>query len=242
MSNIKYVAQKAGESIATVSFFLDHKRVSEENSRKNADAIKELNYIPSRTGRSLRSGQSQIGVMFPNIQEPYYEKLFSGIKHYFTYHSIPYSLYLTNENTEKEMNIVADLLGIKANGIILYSCNPEKEELKAMLSQTDTPILFLDRKPLDYDGNFVASDNFALFSNLVDFFSKAGRKDMVLLRSTGSFQETDSAEEGFRHGLKKTGLRPKILFAKSARESGFKSVFEHLRNNREPEVLLCTSF
>lgn len=204
--------------------------------------FQEVQDIPSRTGRSLRSGQSQIGVIFPNIQEPYYEKLFSGIKHYFTYHSIPYSLYLTNENTEKEMDIISDLLGSKANGIIIYSCNPEQDQLNELLSHTETPLLFLDRKPLDYDGNYVSSDNFALFSNLVDFFYKAGRKDLILLRSTGSFQETDSAEEGFRHGLRKAGLEPQLLFAKSARESGFKSVFEHLQKHKEPEVLLCTSF
>ena len=88
MATIKDVAREAGVSMGTVSNYLNKKvTVSENTAKKIQDAITKLHYVVQNSGRELRKQQSNvIGLVFPNISEPYYEKIVSSIKGYIGFH------------------------------------------------------------------------------------------------------------------------------------------------------------
>ncbi len=81
MATIKQVAQRAGVSIATVSYAMNQKRrVSDEAARRVQEAVAELNYTPSGTAQKLRRGRtSVIGFVADNISNRFPSRLVHGL-------------------------------------------------------------------------------------------------------------------------------------------------------------------
>lgn len=76
----KDVAQKAGVSVATVSYVLNHtKTVSEEVEARVKEAARELRYQPNLIARSLITKRSMhVAILVDNLNNPYYIKLLEG--------------------------------------------------------------------------------------------------------------------------------------------------------------------
>lgn len=74
-ASLKDVAKLAGVNFTLVSKYLNHNpqaRMSEDTRKRINDAIRELNYRPSSTARSLRYGHtSTIGLISSNLTNPY---------------------------------------------------------------------------------------------------------------------------------------------------------------------------
>lgn len=88
---IRDVSEKAGVSTAAVSYVLNGRegKVSPETVAKVHSAVKELNYIPNFSARSLVNNKSKlIGVVIPQtedrqqllLQNPFYSELICGIE------------------------------------------------------------------------------------------------------------------------------------------------------------------
>lgn len=88
---IRDVSEKAGVSTAAVSYVLNGRegKVSPETVAKVRSAVKELNYIPNFSARSLVNNKSKlIGVVIPQtedrqqllLQNPFYSELICGIE------------------------------------------------------------------------------------------------------------------------------------------------------------------
>ncbi|MGZ9812558.1 LacI family DNA-binding transcriptional regulator [Pseudoroseicyclus sp. H15] len=75
------VALRAGVSQATVSTYLSGQGgvVAEETARRIETAIAELNYVPNRFARALRTQRSMvIACVVPDITNPFYPAIFAG--------------------------------------------------------------------------------------------------------------------------------------------------------------------
>ena len=77
MATIKDVAKAAGVSTATVSAVInDTAYVSPELRDRVLAAIRELDYVPSRVARNLRSGRSQlIALAVADLANPFYARI-----------------------------------------------------------------------------------------------------------------------------------------------------------------------
>lgn len=82
MANIKQVAARAGLSVACVSKYLKNADSVLPASRSRIEAaIRELQYVPSRTARSLRTKRSyNIQVVVENITNPFFAELFETMR------------------------------------------------------------------------------------------------------------------------------------------------------------------
>src|SRR3954470_8773097 len=77
---IRDVARHAGVSIATVSRVMrDHENVSPGTRDRVAAAVRELEFTPSRLGRSLAERRHAAnGIVFPDLSGPYYAEVVLG--------------------------------------------------------------------------------------------------------------------------------------------------------------------
>ncbi|MEZ4905894.1 MAG: LacI family DNA-binding transcriptional regulator [Spirosomataceae bacterium] len=78
--SMKDIAQKAGVSIALVSYVLNGKakesRVGEEMAKKIKAIAQELNYQPNHLARSLKSGKTHtIGLIIADISNPFFANI-----------------------------------------------------------------------------------------------------------------------------------------------------------------------
>src|SRR5699024_7776712 len=83
MATIKEVAKYAGVSVATVSRALNRSGYVKEETRKKINkAIKDLNYRPNETARTLYKRKSKmIGLLLPDISNPFFTVVARGVEH-----------------------------------------------------------------------------------------------------------------------------------------------------------------
>jgi LacI family transcriptional regulator len=77
MATMKEVAEKAGVSVATVSYVLnDTQKVRPETAQRVLAAVKELGYAPNLSARNLVSGRSSmVGLIVPDICNPFFPEI-----------------------------------------------------------------------------------------------------------------------------------------------------------------------
>lgn len=245
MPTIKDVAKKAGVSTATVSYYLNHKPVSEEKASRIAAAIRELNYVIQSPGRDLRTRKNRtIGIVFPNISDPYYQKIIQSVKLFLAQHNRLFSLILSDNDPDYENQILQDFIGRKCAGILLYSCQPHRPEVFAMLESSGIPFVLIDRKPEDSHYNYVGCDNYSLFYELTLNCCRRKRAEPLLICGSSVYPEHQAACEGFTeaaHSLKYS--KPRIIFSDSlSREEGFRIGMQLCKTLYRPSILLSTSF
>jgi len=101
------IARRAGVSIATVSRVLNNSgSVNTETRARILKAIKDLKYQPSRVAKRLRSksvSSNLLGVLIPDIQNPFYVEVLRGIEDisYTNNYAILMCNYSQDEKKEK---------------------------------------------------------------------------------------------------------------------------------------------
>ncbi|MGB3160597.1 LacI family DNA-binding transcriptional regulator [Carnobacterium sp.] len=126
MANIKDVAKLSGCSVTTVSRVLNnHPHVSKEKKQRILTVIKELDYAPNSQARDLILGASKnIGVVIPNVNHSYFEKIISGVIE--SAFEIGYAVTLlpTNYDPKIEKSYFQQLKTKRLDALILTSkCN-----------------------------------------------------------------------------------------------------------------------
>ncbi len=81
----KDVAERAGVSVATISYVLNggHCSVSQETRARVQAVIDELEYYPNELARGLRVGQSStVGLLIPSITNAFYAEVAHAFETY----------------------------------------------------------------------------------------------------------------------------------------------------------------
>ncbi len=246
MATMKDVAKEAGVSTATVSFYLNNKPVSEEKSLRVAEAIRKLNYVVHASGRDLRTKNSNIGIILPNIYEPYYEKIINSLKGFLTYRGKEFSLELTDDNPERETQSLMSFIGRKSSGIVLYSCQPDNQEAFEMLDSSGIPYVLIDRRPEGFECNFVSCDNYSLFYTLTNHLVSQGKHHLALVCGPQNYTENENARNGFLHALADNDIPTNpsdIIHTTQIRENGFLAGTHLLETSSvHPSAVLTTSY
>lgn len=130
---MKDVAREAGVSTSTVSHVINKDRfVSEAITAKVDAAIKNLNYAPSATARSLKLNQTRtIGMLITASTNPFYSELVRGVER--SCFERGYSLVLCNtEGDEQRMNRNLETLMQNAS-MVCCCCVPKRISLHRKL-------------------------------------------------------------------------------------------------------------
>ena len=161
---IKDVAQKAGVSIATVSFVINNtKRISPDTKNRILKAVKSLNYHPSKSAVSLVSGKTgNIGFILTDDHflrtEPFYTSIFLGTE--FEARTAGYYILLTSINPDFGKNdpLPRFILNQSVDGIIIAGKIPSN--LIERMYPYNLPTVYIDYVPKQNCCPLVLIDNF----------------------------------------------------------------------------------
>ena len=123
MSHIKDVAERAGVSITTVSRVINKSRkVSPGNFTKVEKAISELNYSTNSIARSLKvSKTNRIAVIITAISRTFFTSVLEGVSHVAEKNGYTVVIAETNDNLDREIQLVNAFASQWVDGIILAS-------------------------------------------------------------------------------------------------------------------------
>lgn len=244
MSTIKDVAKLAGVSIATVSNYLNHtKPVSHRTAARIQEAVERLDYTANLSAKSLRANRyTEVGVILPNLNDPYYVQIFQGIEHAFA--GTPYfvNAAFSYDIPELERNIVKTFQEKQVCGLILVSCIPGDRGLyETGFTGRGRPVVMIDRKIKDLDADFITFDYAAVMEALTKELLTCGSEHIVLMAGAAEFTEEAACIRGFSHAFsladKPCGT---VLHTELNREGAFRTTMSLLRTE-VPEVVIATS-
>jgi LacI family transcriptional regulator len=227
VANINDVARRAGVSPATVSRYLRGQRVRSEDAIRAA--IKECDYWPTAAARSLRSGvHYAIAVVVPDITNPFFAALVKGIESVFQ--AGPYSVLLANtdESSELEDTLLADLVR-RVDGVILAPAT-EQDETPLLVREAGLPVVFVDRELKGASFDSILVDNVDGARQAARHLLDLGHRRIAMISGPLNTTPGRGRYEGFVAELADHGIELDDQYCKVAdfREKGGYDAMLHL--------------
>ncbi|MET3505240.1 LacI family DNA-binding transcriptional regulator [Halalkalibacter oceani] len=162
MATIKDIAKKAGVSVATVSYVLNDRPVSEERKTKVLKAIEELNYVPNEVARRLRVKKNNtIAMVLPDIMNPFYPDLAKGCQDVARENGYTLLLFNTEDKQGQFAGIMVQVRKGGIDGMILANALEKDIEQVKKLMDTSFPIVLAHRGIEGLEVDSVTADNFS---------------------------------------------------------------------------------
>ncbi|MBT2582544.1 catabolite control protein A [Planococcus sp. ISL-109] len=136
------VAREANVSMATVSRVVNgNQNVKPATRKKVLKVIEELGYRPNAVARGLASKKTTtVGVIIPDISNSTYSELARGIEDIATMYRYNIILSNSDQNPNKELQLLETMLGKQVDGIVFMS-DVISGELRKEMERSPTPIV-----------------------------------------------------------------------------------------------------
>src|SRR5687768_4062295 len=144
MATIRDVAKASGVSTATVSAVInDTDFVSAELRMRVLAAVRELDYVPSRAARNLRSGKSQlIGLAVADLANPFYARIVYAAEKAVAAWGFSLVIFNSDEKPEIERQIFARAQTLGCDGLVVVPVGASDSYQRRPFA-TKTPIVLL---------------------------------------------------------------------------------------------------
>jgi LacI family transcriptional regulator len=230
-ATIYAVAQRAGVSIATVSRALrDSDLVTAETRARVRAAADELNFTPSRLGRSLAEGRHAAnGIVFPDLVGPYYAEVILGYEA--TAAEVGSSvLILATHARPDAVAAVQDLAGrVDGMAIMLQTV---ADEVVEKIRDTGLPLVLIARPPID-GVDTVRTRNERTAQALADHLLGHGHRRFVFMGDPGGSPDVAGRYAGVR------STAPVVVPCDLDLESGRAAAADVLRD--PPDAIICAN-
>ncbi len=211
-ATLKQIAKELGVSISTVSKSLsDSPEISEPTKNRIQEYAKLHNYKPNSIAKNLKSRKSNtIGLIIPNILNPFFAKVFTGIEKVAQQKGYNIITVISNESTEKEKYLLDTLNNGSIDGIIV-SIAEESQANKTYnhfenLIKSGTPIVMFDRVFEEVLCDKVIVDDYESAISATDFLINSKAKNIGFLSTIDNLSVGKLRFEGYKKALNKKNI------------------------------------
>lgn len=211
-ATLKQIAKELNVSVSTVSKALsDNPEISEATKNKIKEFAALKNYKPNSIAKNLKNQRTNtLGIIIPNILNPFFAKVFSGIEKRALERGYNVITGISNESRKKE-ELVMDMLN---NGTIdgFIMCLAEETQiskdynhLKDILN-SGTPIVMFDRVTDEIKCDKVIVDDLDAAFDATNHLLKIGSKKIAFLSTIENLSVGKLRYDGFLKALKENNL------------------------------------
>ncbi|KRK70319.1 catabolite control protein A [Lacticaseibacillus nasuensis] len=202
------VAREANVSMATVSRVVNgNPNVKPATRKKVLEVIDRLDYRPNAVARGLASKKTTtVGVIIPDVTNMFFSSLARGIDDVATMYKYNIILANSDENSQKEVQVLNTLLAKQVDGLI-YMGHEISDNVRAEFSRSKTPIVLAGSVDPDEQVGSVNIDYVAAVEEATARLIKTGNKQVALV--TGPLTQPINGEyrlQGYKQALAKAGL------------------------------------
>jgi LacI family transcriptional regulator len=244
-TNINDVARRAGVSISTVSRVLNNSDypVKPGTREKVLEAAAELRFRPNDLARSLLLKKSRtIGLIVPDISNPYYPELSLGIESTASEHGYSVIFCNTSRRQEKLEQYVDVLLQKRADGIILAGGGSESPEVTQVLTDFDVHVALVGRHGLPFPS--VQIDNMGAAREATSHLIALGHRHIAFVSGPPGLTSVQDRLAGYRAALKEHGMKRDgrlLRVGDFGAESGYTSATSLLQGEPTPTAVFCAN-
>ncbi|MCI1893761.1 MAG: catabolite control protein A [Lactobacillus sp.] len=202
------VAREANVSMATVSRVVNgNPNVKPATRKKVLEVIDKLDYRPNAVARGLASKKTTtVGVIIPDVTNMFFSSLARGIDDVATMYKYNIILANSDENSQKEVQVLNTLLAKQVDGLI-YMGNDISDSIRQEFSRSKTPIVLAGSVDPDEQVGSVNIDYVAAVEAATTQLINSGSKQVALV--TGQLAQPINGQyrlKGYKQALQKAGL------------------------------------
>ena len=240
------VAQHANVSITTVSKVLRNAYGASPTARaKVRQSIDELGYRPQAAARGMRGQTYTIGVMLPNIRNPFFADILDGVTERLGDTDYQVLLGPGCNGEDAETRVTDAMIDRSMDGVILIAPVSSRSRLEHIASVVPTVVVGRHGQSASYDT--VADDDIAGAALIVDHLAELGHRRIAHIEH----HETDPdrlAEmpnairaEGYRLAMRAHGLEHEIDIASTSytQEGGYRGTKQLLARKQRPTAIFA---
>lgn len=238
---VRDVAEVARVSSATVSRALQSPNVVSEKTRKIVlDAVEKTGYSINTAAQMLRRNRSgTILVILPDIANPFFSKLLSGIEQVATRENLTILIGNTNGSDERFAKILENLRNGRADGaLLLNGRSPDPKTL-----QYNPAIVTISERIANSDLPHVGTDNEQAAFDATNYLLSLGHRFIVHVAGPKSNQLTEDRRAGYSRAMRKAGLGElsREFSGGFSFESGQQAAVEILKTHSNTTAVFCTN-
>lgn len=201
---IKDLAERMNLSVSTISRALhNHHSIGEKTTKKVHQLAKELGYVPNSVASNLRRNTTHnIGVIVPKIDIHFHSLAISGIEEIAYKKGYAVTIYQSKNSLEREISIVNILQKNMVDGVIIC-LGLETNDCSHIKGFKDlnTPIVFYDRVPNDFEASKVIINDFDASYNATEHLIKRGCKKIAHIAGSQKTNIFKKRLEGYKKAL-----------------------------------------
>lgn len=243
MSSLQEVAERAKVSIATVSRVLNKSdKVVPETRAAVEQALRELEYRPSRVARRLRMKDGHahlVGLIIPDIQNPFYAEIARGVED--AAYANQYALILCNsdESLEKERFYLDVMQAESVDGLVLPPFD-ENDAAVAEIASSGLPIVCVDRSLAKIKTDLVEVDNYQGALEAVNHLLDQGHKQIGLIEGRSQVSTSRERRRGYLDALAARDITPRkeLMRAGDFKQASGRVLTNELLDLRRPPTAL----
>jgi DNA-binding LacI/PurR family transcriptional regulator len=247
VAKLEDVARAAGVSASTVSRVLTRPELVNAETRTRVEqTIAQTGFRPSRVARRLRASRgptSLVGLVIPDIQNPFFADVARGVEDVAQAHGYVTVLANSDEDADKERQYLDVLRAESVDGVILPPVSGG-EDAAARLADAGIPVVYVDRRPRRVLGDTVVIDSERGAHDATEHLLRLGHRRIGFVGGRPQLSTSRERLEGYRHALRDADVPfdPALVAEGDSRQpSGERRTRELLTGEHPPTALLVSN-
>lgn len=238
----KDVAERAGVSVATVSYVLNNgpRPVAPETRVRVEEAIAELGYYPNELARSLRLQQSStIGLILPNVMNPVFGEIAHELENICTQEGFLVLLCNSDRQHDREERFIQMLRAKQVDGVVITPHREPAALIKPLL-QAHIPVIVLEHDLPDV--HCITLDEVQGGRIATEHLIELGHRRIALLRRKPTSALSTQRILGYQHALAVANIPydPTLVIECDAGQAAGAQAMHNLLARREPPTAIFT--
>jgi DNA-binding LacI/PurR family transcriptional regulator len=247
MAVIRDVAKMAGVSTATVSKVINKPHTVKESTRnKVLEVMKELNYTPSPTAQSMRTGRTgNIGIISPDISNPFFAELFSKLRAQVITRGYTPILYSVEDDRVALINWVTKL-SIRQLDALITCFVDDYIDIDEFIGDLEDriPIVIISWNMNNSKHNSIIVDVFEGMYKSTRNLISSGRKRLAYIGGPERSRISREKYAGFCSAVNEAGIDVKSTYFQCGEylpQTGYLSTQAFMMNMKPPDAIVCAN-
>ena len=238
------VALRANVSTAAVSKVLRNAYgVSPAMQVRVRQAMTELGYRPHAAARGMRGQTYTIGMMLPEIRNPFFHEILEGVSEQLAPTDYQVLIGPGGSEPESQVHITNAMIDRRMDGLILVAPIVNRRVLDETARSMPMVVIGRHDKSADYDT--VTDDDVMGAGLVVDHLFELGHRRIAHVehkisgRNHPSTMPQSVRAEGYRQAMRRVGLAADIVSTAYTEEGGYQAARELLARDVRPTAIFA---